>query len=206
MISVKHNFLFVHVPKTGGNSIQVVLKEYSNDEFITTPRQDGFHRFGVTNRTYGTEKHSPLSRYESALDDATFCGMYKFSVIRNPWDRVVSTYFSSHRKNLEWDRARFVSLVRKIGTLRYYICIRRDRGDSHKGALDKDIDCLVRFEHLESDFRKVCRRLDIPEPESFPVRNKSERDHYSTYYDRELREMVRAKFSDEIIWGGYEFD
>jgi hypothetical protein len=32
LISLRHRFLFVHIPKTAGNSIQSVLRSYYDDE------------------------------------------------------------------------------------------------------------------------------------------------------------------------------
>jgi len=46
MISLKYGFIFIHIPKTAGNSIQNVLKLYSEDKIVcTAPYQDGVERF-----------------------------------------------------------------------------------------------------------------------------------------------------------------
>src|SRR5688500_12110385 len=53
MMALSRQFIFVHVPKTGGNSIQNVLKAYSEDEIVCTePYQDGVERFELKNPTW----------------------------------------------------------------------------------------------------------------------------------------------------------
>lgn len=71
--------------------------------------------------------------------------------------------------------------------------------------LDHHIDFLMRFETLNRDFHRLCLALDIPSS-PLPRRNRSERKHYSHYYDDELKEMVSKKYRDEIEFGQYEFE
>ena len=71
--------------------------------------------------------------------------------------------------------------------------------------LDGDVDFIIRYERLDEDFRTVCEKLDIPNV-TLPTRNASSREHYSTYYDDELKELVRQKFFDEILFGEYSFE
>ncbi len=86
MISLKGNFLFVHIPKTGGNSIQDVLMPLADDEKVRKgPLQDGIERFGLINRLTNTTKHSTLSEYKAALPAETYAALYKFCCVRNPW-------------------------------------------------------------------------------------------------------------------------
>jgi hypothetical protein len=63
----------------------------------------------------------------------------------------------------------------------------------------------MRFENLAQDFRTVCAALDIL-PASLPKYNRSNREHYSRYYDDELRELVRWRFAAEIERFGYRFE
>ena len=39
MISHKHKFIFVHAPKTAGNSIQNLLQSYSEDIIVISKKQ-----------------------------------------------------------------------------------------------------------------------------------------------------------------------
>lgn len=214
MISAQKRFLFIHVPKTGGNSIQNILRSYSEDEIVTLAKhQDGIERFEVRNRKYNITKHSTLSHYKSVLDSKTYHSLFKFATIRNPWDMMISYYFSPNRAIKEWNREDFVALVDSVPTLRHFICERSfsERASEKIGKktikqkLGKNIDFLIRFERLGADFEAVCKKLNIS-CSRLPKRNSSNRSHYSTYYDEELKELVRIKFNEEIIIGNYTFE
>src|SRR5262245_20224214 len=98
MISLRHRFLYVHIPKTADNAVQNVLRHYSEDKLVClSPHQDGVERFEVRNDRYAIQKHSTLSDYERELGGGTLAGLFKFCCIRNPWERAVSYYFSPHR-------------------------------------------------------------------------------------------------------------
>jgi hypothetical protein len=216
MISIKKKFLFIHVPKTGGNSIQNILRDYSEDDVVVLAKhQDGIERFEVRNKQYNIRKHSTLTHYKSVLDAGIYRSLYKFATIRNPWDMLISYYFSPHRGVNEWNRENFITLVNTVSTLRQYVREKslKDRVLDKLGAqklninkkLDADVDFIMKFEYLDDDFKLVCKRLEIP---YFPLpkRNVSVRVHYSRYYDDELREIVRKKFVEEIEFGNYSFE
>ena len=215
MISTKYKILFIHVPKTGGNSIQNILKYYSDDIIVApSEHQDGIERFEVRNNNYNITKHSNLSQYKSVMPDDIYNSLFKFATIRNPWDMMISYYFSSPDVTV-WDRQIFLNLLRKIKTLRWYICentfvdkLKMKTGfvkNSFKNKLDSNIDFLMRFERLEEDFQIVCDQLNI-EASVLPKRNVSDHKHYSQYYDEELKKMVTARFAEEIEFGEYTFE
>jgi len=47
MISRRYKFIYVHIPKTGGTTIQSVLLPFSDDEKFIVPYQDGVDSFEV---------------------------------------------------------------------------------------------------------------------------------------------------------------
>jgi len=199
MISFQKRFLFVHIPKTGGNSIQSVLAPYSEDEIVRRPGQDGVERFGVVNPEYKLKKHSPLADYRAALGPEQFSQLYKFATVRNPWDRLVSLYFTPIQRK-PWDREAFKKLIGEAISAGEYL--RLDGGEPDPFS---NVDSIIRFENLAEDFDAVCDKLAIRK-EKLPRYNRSERENYSKYYDDELRALVAERFAEEIARFGYTFE
>jgi Sulfotransferase family len=201
MLSFQKRFLFVHIPKTAGNSIQSILRNYSEDEIVALRAdQDGIERFGLRNPNYKIKKHSTLAEYRAALGEARFRDLYKFTCVRNPWDRMVSYYFGTTSLMGAWDRQEFRKLILKAVSLADYL--RLDKGESDPLG---NVDYIIRFENLADDFRAVSARLRIPDA-ALPQYNRSNREHYSKYYDDELRELIGKRFAPEIDRFGYAFE
>ncbi|PYJ68312.1 MAG: hypothetical protein DME75_13340 [Verrucomicrobia bacterium] len=201
MISFQKRFLFVHIPKTAGNSIQSILRDYSEDELVALRgEQDGIERFGLRNPKYKIKKHSTLAEYRAVLRDEQFRSLYKFTCVRNPWDRMVSYYFTPTQQVGAWDRKEFRKMISKGLSVADYL--RLDKGEEDPFG---NVDYVMRFENLANDFRSVCTTLGIPTA-SLPQYNRSNREHYSKYYNDELRELVRERFAPEIERFGYTFD
>jgi Sulfotransferase family len=201
MISLQKRFLFVHIPKTAGNSIQSALRDYSEDQLVALRKeQDGIERFGLRNPKYKVKKHSTLREYRDALGDEQFCNLYKFTCVRNPWDRMVSYYFTPTQSPENWDRQKFRGIISKAVSIADYLRLDGDEEDPFA-----NVDYIMRFENLAEDFRTVCGTLGIS-PATLPRYNRSRREHYSKYYDDELRKLVRALFAAEIERFGYTFE
>ena len=201
MISFQKRFLFVHIPKTAGNSIQSTLHDYSEDQLVALRKeQDGIERFGLRNPNYKIKKHSTLGEYRNALGNEQFRSLYKFTCVRNPWDRMVSYYFGTTQLVETWDRKEFRKLILRALSVRDYLQL--DKGEADPFG---NMDCIMRFENLADDFRAVCARLAIPDA-PLPQYNRSNREHYSKYYEAELRELIRKRFAPEIDRFGYAFE
>jgi hypothetical protein len=201
MISFQKRFLFVHIPKTAGNSIQSILCDYSEDELVALRgEQDGIERFGLRNPKYKIKKHSTLAEYKAALGEVQFGDLYKFTCVRNPWDRMVSYYFTPTQNMAAWDRKKFRKAIVKALSVADYLRLDKVEEDPFG-----NVDYIMRLENLADDFRTVCGTLGIL-PATLPRYNRSSREHYSKYYDDELRELVRARFAAEIERFGYIFE
>ena len=93
IINNSKHFIFVHVPKAAGTSVTSALSDYTTykdleiggTKFGEKVQQAYIERFGLA-------KHSPASNIKGVIGSAEWDKMFSFSIVRNPYDRVISTY------------------------------------------------------------------------------------------------------------------
>jgi len=205
MLSIAHRFLFVHIPKTAGNTVHRVLLPYSEDEMVRLgAHQDGINRFEVRSPHLEMHKHLPLAQYRARLPRETFAEVFRFHGIRNPWDRCVSFFFSPHRGPVTWSAEAFEDFINsdEVRPAHEFLELKKGEANPFRHA-----HAAIRYEHLEEDFVRVCQQIGIPAPDSLPRVNASTRGDYRQYYPTDrLIDCVARKFAPEIRHFGYRFD
>ncbi len=205
MLSIAHQFLFIHIPKTAGNALQRALLPFSEDEIVlAAPGQDGIERFGIRSPNLDVSKHSTLAAYARQLPEGALDGLFKFTCVRNPWERCISHFFSPHRGRVEWSSTEFRRFVDEvIEPAQYYLSAADD--EPAVSAFER-MDAVIRFEYLERDFSSLVTTLGLG-PTTLARINVSKKQDYRHYYrDDGLIEAVARKFSEEIEFFGYDFE
>jgi hypothetical protein len=212
MVSHKHRFIFIHVPKTAGTSIE---KKFGLFEDVSRNAQD--HRsireiepltvyglFAARNvedlKFAGYRfKHHRLKGQEVVTPEQ-YRSYFKFAFVRNSWSRVFSMYknmmrFEPHRRNFGVaDDCTFSEFVEKhlgIRQLRPQLFWLRDS----KGEIP--LDFIGRFENLADDFAYICDVLKTDD-KSLPWLLPSDGSHYVDFYDDQSKDLVYQRFQEEI--------
>ena len=199
MIDHRNKLVFVHIPRTAGESIESVFG----------------HRAEVERSGKVRGKHLTFDEY---LDrDPDVRNYFKFTFVRNTWDLMVSVWrflvthprTSGHFSGLvfedfladdfamrlqevieretDWDQA-LVTIIRK----------------SQLHWIDERLDFVGRFEYLDRDFASVCARMGL-EDRLLPRVNRTDRTHYGAYYSEDTARVVGDRFRDEIERFGFAF-
>jgi len=194
MINHKHKFIFVHIPKTGGTSIQYLFTKNNN----VTKKENKKH---FTSNDYQRENVNEWNSY------------FKFSFVRNPFDFLVSYYiFRMKMINGELGRTeRFMSKKYKNSNFKSWVCnnfFNDPRVMTYFDFLSInekiELDYIGKFENFQEDFNIICDKIGIPQ-QQLPHINKSKHKHYTEHYDDETRELVAEKYAKDIEYFGYEF-
>lgn len=214
MICLSQNFLFVHVPKTGGNSVAEKLIPYCQADTGFTPQTDDKADLFIEN-SYGLRRHASVTKWTKALGAEQFARLFKFTILRNPWDRLVSHFIYKARKQNRtgwtyesFDQAEFLLWLQKYAVTFDQLC-RLDEGSPQVANRvypqpGYPIDFYLRLESMEEDWQTLCGLLKL-RPEPLQHRNKGEHAPYRKYYNSETYQEVARRCASEIEHFGYRF-
>jgi len=146
--------------------------------------------------------HMAATQIKTLIGDEMFNSYFKFCVIRNPWDLVVSMFYF-FRPRLDFKTYCKTSFK-----------FTGDSGNLRRTSIDgKQIcDFYIRYERLKEDILAVCEKLGIPPSEynidMLPNHKSNTRPKdkpYQDYYDDESREQIAKAFKNDIEMFGYTF-
>lgn len=202
-------FIFVHIPKCAGTSIEKALIPLLGDyqDFYDFSEQER-SRFWLPG-SRGLQ-HSKLRRYEQHFELGEY---FKFAFVRNPWDRAISQI--SYLRNRTGTS--FFSGQNFKENLRIYCDIKENIQAHDLGAcqleylLDRSgamrMELVCRFESLREDFGRACALLGMPGAPYLPYIFNSRRSrHYSCFYDDESAGWIRKRFARDIEFFDYKFE
>lgn len=193
------NLLFIHIPKTGGTSIEYLLN------IPLTP----YNFFGIQNGL--ALQHYTASKMKTWLGEEYFNKCSKIAMVRNPYDRVVSEYYWTIKRDKKFATTfkEFLLKIKKI-----IIENRYDQSphyDHYKPQSDfvfidgkNVIDYLGKFENFNSFVEEIIPKFSL-DKNKFGHHNKSEYnrdvDHFE---DKECREIVNEIYQMDFINFDYE--
>jgi hypothetical protein len=183
IVSPERKFIYMKATKTAGTSILRGVLE---------PNIPGiFHQ---------KDHPQEYQNWIDGINDELLEDYYIFTIVRNPWDRVVSiaTYFDIPLKEFLNNFEGYCKDQRiRIHALPLHWYTHLD---------DKQfVDAICRFEVLQPDMNLVFDRIDLPRTK-LPFMNPSDHKHYSTYYGPDEIHLVEKLYQKDIAYYGYMFE
>jgi|SRR5210317_255500 len=198
---------FIHIPKTGGNSITNWLKQNTKSQ-ITKRHQHAT----VQEVCQGNHSLGPMNREELGL---TWC------VVRNPWDYCASWYsfkimlckfyivqihkhpnMKNHRKekwNLEFQQNKLKRLENG------FVPWLKQTGVSPMYSWAKDCDKILKLENIVEDFKFIQNKMNCWEPLGHDNKTLDRKKYQDYYTTQEAIDIVATKFKVDIETYNYDF-
>jgi hypothetical protein len=211
LISNTRNFIFIHIPKTGGISVRNALSPIHRIPLERISLYLLKHQVkSLTGRDFSVfDKgltHARALDIQAAMSQEIFSSFYKFAFVRNPWDWNVSWYHFLLKEKKHPAHGYVIKmrdfdeyLEKRITTKSYNL--QKDFIMNSQGELL--VDFVGRYETLASDFNSVCKALKI----SVPLHhyNSSKHPPYRTLYNSYTRKLVADHFAGDIEIFQYSF-
>jgi hypothetical protein len=188
--------LFVHLPKTAGVSISRAL-------------------YGCLGMG-----HLTLADYRDLFRPRAFARMFKFTFVRNPFDRIHSAYHFLRSGGMGGLDAQFNEQVLKdFHSFEQFVMEGLDRQDvssfwhflpdthflSYRPGHAVELDFVGRYERLERDFDYVRSRVS-PAARLGYFNRAAAREDYRRAYTPEMIDRVAKRYAADLDLFGYRFD
>lgn len=171
-------FVFVHVPRTGGNSVRKMWSGYERGYKAHATLEQGKRRFA---------QGKNLDNY------------FKFGFMRNPWERVYSL-FCKHVKNSPVDTSK--------GFKYWMFDESRTDSCRHKQSAMfflEGVDYIAKYENFEEEWDIIFDKIGLPRLQLPHVYKYRDNKAYQDLYDDDMRAFIVKYHKEDLERGSYIF-
>jgi hypothetical protein len=214
IVSPGRKFVFVHIPKTGGTSLALALEDRAmRDDVLIGDTPKAKRRRG---RLKGLQtrgrlwKHATLADIDGLVSAQDLEAMYCFTIVRNPWDRVVSYYHwlrgqTFDHRSVMLAKSRSFEAFLSDTELQQSLQNSPARSYMLTAQGVERCDLYIRLEAFEEDAKPLFGHLGFDF--ALPHTNASARaGNYREYYNATTRAVVEVICREDIRRFGYRFD
>ena len=214
MISHKHKCIFIHIPKCAGSSITNFF--FPDFEFnIFKPNYEVLFGWCPKRKIHLQHATAKQMLETGLVTKEQWNKYYKFTFVRNPWDRAYSDYLWM-QKELNVIGS-FRDFLMKKGIFYKYLTDDSNikyRGDHLLRQTDYfdftgklKVDFIGRFEDFSNDINEILSALNIDKTFNFYINKSNNRqEHYSKFYNFKNKKCVSKIYEKDISLLNYKFD
>ncbi|MEZ5733796.1 MAG: sulfotransferase family 2 domain-containing protein [Paracoccaceae bacterium] len=215
ILSRGRRYIFIHIPKTGGTSLTLALeaRAMKDDIFVgDTPKARARKGRLKSVKTEGRLwKHSTLADIRGLASDDEIASYFTVTLVRNPWDRMVSYYHWLRAQGFEHpavalaksrDFSAFLDAPEtraSIGANPYGRYVTTANGTER-------CDLFIRLEHFDDDVRPFEAHLGFRLAPLLTTNRSDRQRDWRPYYSERDAETVRTICAADIARFGYGFD
>lgn len=215
MICHKKKIIYIHIPKCGGSSLN---KFYIHSEQLDwkTPNYDLLYGWCPKRQIHLQHATSKQLLETELVTQEQWDNYFKFTFVRNPWDRSYSDYFWI-KKDCKVEGP-FRDYLHASNNFEPFLSKKNINSKSYRGDHlqpqmdfftidgDYDMDFVGRFEHFQDEVLKLNTILGITEDFHFhEKKNHKKTQHYSFFYNDKRKNMVEDIYNVDINQLEYSF-
>ncbi len=199
-ISREHNLTFIHIPKTGGVTIEKLFKMEHKDSLwcINGPLSEGRSttidgvNFAPQHYTWDILEDTIPNFYENSI---------KFTFVRNPYTRILSEYFWLTRKNTFNPQNFHTWLVKFLSK------IDNDHKIPQTDFIPNDINFIGKTESMNQDLKHFIKEYNLPFTVDDKSHNKSKmnKTELIPLLLDESRLLIKKVYELDFVNFNYEF-
>lgn len=206
IISHRHKFIFVAVPKTGTHSVRQALREQMGEDDLEQVGLFVNKRFPFPELAQIRHGHLTLRQVQPFLPPEDFKSYFKFGFVRNPFDRFISYCAFMTRDQDVFERD-------PKAVMRHLLFTAPPHGHilfqpQHQFFIGEDgtliSDHVGRIEAMQASYDQICECIGMPSRALDKV-NSSRRADYRIYYDQQLIDGVAALYARDLELFGYQY-
>lgn len=214
MISHRHKCIFIHIPKCAGSSIRDFYFDTPNLDW-KTPNYELLYGWCPKRKIHLQHATAKQLLETDLISEEVWNEYYKFTFVRNPWDRAYSSYLWVMRdrkikdsfKNFILAEGSFKNVLTNEDVMSNRACHLWKQTDFFTFNGSYKLNFIGNFETLQEDIELINRKLNINEVfKQHSNKSENRSKHYSYFYGNRNRKLVEANYQKDIEVLKYSFE